>query len=81
LRKNQIGRTVDLVAFTKECEDFVTYQRTGEITLWSLKHKKFKNKVAKLSNNDTPLTMLKIIKEDQIIIGYCNLHNKLIIID
>lgn len=70
LRKNKIGRTVDIVAFTKECEDFVTYQRTGEITLWSMKNKRFKTKVCKLGKNDTPLSQLKCVKEDQIMIGY-----------
>ena len=72
---------MDLLAFTRECEDFVTYQRTGEIALWSLKEKKFKQKVVTLGNNDTPLTQLKVVKEGEIILGYSSLHNKLLIIN
>ena len=41
MRKMNIGRAIELVDFTPNCEDFVAVTNTGELTLWSLKRQKF----------------------------------------
>jgi hypothetical protein len=75
-----LGREIDLLDFTHDCDDFITYSRTGEIALWSLRDRKLKSLVTKLGNHDTPLTMIKMIKGDKIIVGYSKMHNKLILV-
>ena len=41
MRKLDIGRNIELIDFTPNCEDFVATTNTGELTLWSLKKQKF----------------------------------------
>ena len=41
MRKLKIGRSIELIDFTPNCEDIVAFTNTGELTLWSLKRQKF----------------------------------------
>lgn len=50
LRKLAIGKRIELVDFSPNCEELVAITNTGDITLWSIKKLKFIRKITKLKS-------------------------------
>ena len=48
LRKLGIGKRLELIDFSPNCEEFLAVSNTGELTIWSIKKLKFVRKVTKL---------------------------------
>ena len=46
LRKLKIGSRIELIEFSPNCEEFIAYMNTGELTLWSIKKLKFLKRLA-----------------------------------
>lgn len=74
------GARIDLIDFTDSNESFVTCSSTGEIALWCLKYKRFTESIVKLAAIDVPLSKMRVIREDMMIIAYNRLHRKFLII-
>ena len=51
LRKLQIGKRIELIDFSNNCEEFIAVTNTGELNLWSIKKLKFLRKITKLKAN------------------------------
>ena len=45
LRKLNIGKRIELIDFSPNCEEFIAVMNTGELTLWSIKKSKFIKKI------------------------------------
>lgn len=67
------GVRVELLDFTDSGERFVFYSNTGEIVSWSLKHKRFDQKLYKLEAFQMPWSMMRATREDKVVIGYSSL--------
>jgi len=48
MRKNQIGKRIELIDFAPNCEEFIAVTNTGDLTLWSLKKTKYIRKIITL---------------------------------
>ena len=48
MRKNQIGKRIELIDFSPNCEEFIAITNTGDLTLWSLKKTKYIRKIITL---------------------------------
>lgn len=82
VRCANLGHRIDLLDFTKSCELFFTYstQCTGDIGIWSLKNKKLKSVLYRLSPQDMPLSIMRTAMEDRLCVGYNRIYQKFILI-
>ncbi len=64
LQFNKCGRQIELGDFTDTCEEFLSYSKTGEIAMWSIKDKKFILHQMKLSSLDLPLSHVRAVPFD-----------------
>jgi len=69
-----------LIDFTDSCESFVSYQSTGEICLWSISKKEFREKLWSLVRSDMPLTKIRAVQEDRMIVGYSRNRRQFIVL-
>ena len=49
LRKEDIGKSIEVIDFSPNCEDFVAYMNSGKIVTFSIKKTKFMDCCATLS--------------------------------
>ena len=79
-RNRNVGPKVELIDFTDSCESFVSYQSTGEICLWSISKKEFREKLWSLGRSDMPLTKIRAVQEDRMIVGYSRNRRQFIVL-
>ena len=57
IRKLKIGKRIELIDFSPNCEEFLAISNTGDLTLWSIKKMKFIRKITTFSGDkQTPIT-------------------------
>jgi hypothetical protein len=82
LRKHGIGRSIKLIDFSLNCEQFVCYTNTGHIVTWDLKRLKLSQKIYICKQKtETPITHIKSVANNNKIVTYSEPQNKLMIID
>ena len=82
LRKLQIGKRIELIDFSNNCEEFIAVTNTGELNLWSIKKLKFLRKITKLkANKQTPITSLRSFKNNHMCVAFSQPNNLIILID
>lgn len=65
LNKLKIGKRIELIDFSPNCEEFIAYTNTGDLSLWSIKKMKFIKRLKTLSNSkQTPITHLRSLKNN-----------------
>ena len=82
LRGCGIGRRIDLIDFSPNCEEFISYMNTGQICLWSIKNKSYIRTVHTLDRkSQCPLTFLRCYNNSQNCIAFSKPNNLLMMID
>ena len=65
LRKLRIGKRIELIDFSPNCEEFIAYTNTGDLSLWSIKKMKFLKRLIRLtSSKQTPITSIRSLKNN-----------------
>lgn len=82
LRKLQIGKRIELIDFTPNCEEFVAITNTGDLTIWSLKRQKFVRKVMHFrGKNRMPVTQIRSICNGEKVVIFSKPNNLILIVD
>ena len=82
LRKLNIGKRIELIDFTPNCEEFIAISNTGDMTIWSLKKQKFVRKVMQFRGKARiPVTQVRMIMHGDKIVVFSQPSNLIVILD
>ena len=82
IRNLNIGRRIELIDFSPNCEEFVSYMNTGELCLWSIKKKKFIKLLCNLNRKtQCPISELRVYNQGDSCLAFSKPNNILMIID
>ena len=82
LRKENIGKSIETIDFSPNCEDFVAYMNSGKIVTFSIKRTKLADCCATLSwRNQCPVTQLRSFQNNKKCVAFSKPNNLLIILD
>ena len=82
LRKLNIGKRIELIDFSPNCEELIAVMNTGELTLWSVKKSKFIRKITQLSlKRQMPATTLRTFRNNQSCFVFSQPNNLLYLVD
>ena len=79
-RTHNLGPKVQLIDFTASGESFISYHQSGEIAVWSIEDKQFREVVYRVGPKDMPLSKIRVIQEDKIFICYSRVRLQFLII-
>ena len=80
LKRNLVGSKIQLLDFTANCDEFITYSQTGEIVSWAIGEKKFVRQITKLGRFEHPLTMMKVVGKNKTVVCYSRIHSRFLVI-
>jgi len=82
MRKLNIGKRIDLIDFSPNCEEFVAMTNTGDLTIWSLKRQRFVRKVMQFRGKSRlPVTQLRTMSNGEKLILFSQPNNLILILD
>ena len=80
LKRNLVGQKIELLDFSRNCDEFYSYSQTGEISAWSITEKHFIRLITKLNRYEHPLTMMKVVGKNNTIVCYSRIHRRFLVI-
>ena len=82
LRKEGIGKSIEVIDFSPNCEDFVAYMNSGKIVTFSIKRTKFMDCCATLSwKYQCPVTELRSYMNNKRCVAFSKPNNLLMLLD
>lgn len=65
LRALGLGKRIELIDFSPNCEEFVAVTNTGDFSLWSIKKMKFLRRISSFrKGREMPVTALRTFKKN-----------------
>ena len=81
-RNQDIGKSIEVIDFSPNCEDFVAYMNDGKITTWSIKQSELTSCCATLRwHTQCPVTQLRSFMNNRRCIAFSEPNNLIMILD